>query len=1270
MAKNYCYLIVFTWFLLSCFTVNSQLLDADLLEINFLPDGNPEALTRSNNGFYFTSEDDQLWFSDATVEGTYLIRDFKSGYYNEIRGITPLNDKVFFSAMASTLDDYQLYISNGTEEGTIALTNRNVPNSQEDAINHIVAFNGLVFFSAYDENMGNELWVSDGTPEGTHVFIDIVDGASGSFPADFFVFDNKLFFDAYTEDYGQELWVSDGTPEGTILFKDINPGSGDAMLYSKDYIVHGNLFYFFADNGTQGMELWKSDGTSIGTVMVKDIESGIGSSALTLEGGILNGQLIFAANDGIHGKELWLSDGTENGTILVTDINSGLSHGLTYNSPLVVSNSAIFFVGYYGPASQVGVWASNGTPEGTVYLGAGSPNTFGITPLGESVLYYASGPNNSSALWRSDGTLTGTEVLSEGLHSGTNSLFEVSFLTINDLIFFPGKTEVNGTELWISDGTAQGTNLFKDLNKTSGIRAGRITEVGDKSFFSYNGSTLGVSDGTAPGTYQIPVIVEGRGTADRAKLVEFNDRLIFVGYDSDHGYELWTSDGTAAGTKMIKDIRPGAGGSLEGEFNKHSLTKIGDKVYFSANNNASTNAIWVTDGTEEGTIQLADINLSSGGPIPNGEWWDMPGFTVFNDIVYFLGNSSSGLGLYRTLGPQATTEFVYSLSRPRNIIALNNGLILVADANNTSYSPNDLYFSDGTAAGTSLIMTFIDGLGSGGAFMTILNEELYFIERNQENLIDSVYKTDGTTEGTVIIYDGGTHLPSNIDINDIFSCGEYVYFGVKLSLDYTAPNLEIWRTDGTNAGTLMLASSEFGYEALSDFTCLNDILYFIDNGNRHNLWATNGNPADLLKLSFNVTNGQQLTENGSIQEIGTGLNQIYLSATTEESGAELYITRPSSLQADSELIDSDSDGIIDFFDKCEDTPTGETVNELGCSESQLDDDEDSVPNSLDLCPDTETNEVVDENGCSDVQIADDDNDGVVNAYDVCPNTTVGALVNDVGCAESQLDEDGDGVMNDVDICPGTENNFQVDTSGCPVLFTLPGNNFMVKTIGETCIDKSNGQIIIEAEQPFNYIASVAGTDYPFTSSVTIENLTPGTYSLCIGVQENPEFNQCFNLTIDASEILTGKSTTIMEGTRAKESFEILSGTAPYRVQINGQEVLNTVDKSFTLEINDGDNVQITSQFPCEGLYEKIISTKGVALTYPNPTKGEVRVFVPGLTARKVQVEIYNSQLQLLDKAFYETNLGEMDVSLVKYPAGIYFLKIGQEQTIYFKLIRL
>lgn len=67
--------------------------------------------------------------------------------------------------------------------------------------------------------------ITDLTPEGTKLFMDIIPGSESSEPSGLKWVNGKLFFTAETAEYGRELWVSDGTVEGTKMVKDIYPGN-------------------------------------------------------------------------------------------------------------------------------------------------------------------------------------------------------------------------------------------------------------------------------------------------------------------------------------------------------------------------------------------------------------------------------------------------------------------------------------------------------------------------------------------------------------------------------------------------------------------------------------------------------------------------------------------------------------------------------------------------------------------------------------------------------------------------------------------------------------------------------------------------------------------------------------------------------------------------------------------------------------------------------------------------------------------------------------
>ena len=317
--------------------------DANAGSPSAFPDGSdPEDFVEFQDQLYFSARDGEngreLWVSDGTAEGTELLIDIRPGtdeygaYSSNPSNFAQLNDKLYFSADDAEKGN-ELWVSDGTAEGTQLLAdispdvNRSYLYDYLDGSRprYLTEFNDRIYFSANDDESGRELWVSDGTAEGTQLLVDINPGSNSyrygyngqytysdfparSNPSDFIEFNDKLYFSAKNNDTGRELWVSDGTAEGTNLVADINPGTDGSA--PTDLVEFNDKLYFSADDGENGIELWVSDGTEEGTNLVADINPGIdddgNSNGSNLRGlTVVGNKLFFTADNGEVGKELF-----------------------------------------------------------------------------------------------------------------------------------------------------------------------------------------------------------------------------------------------------------------------------------------------------------------------------------------------------------------------------------------------------------------------------------------------------------------------------------------------------------------------------------------------------------------------------------------------------------------------------------------------------------------------------------------------------------------------------------------------------------------------------------------------------------------------------------------------------------------------------------------------------------------------------------------------------------------------------------------------------
>jgi len=205
-----------------------------------------------------------IWKSDGTTVGTSFVSnnaDYQAGAWNRVRNRNQsivFQGKLYFSAYG------RLSVTDGTNSGTYYVK-KILPDSvgRPSNIDFLTMFKDKIYFVAEDDTFplpsqlryNRELWVSDGTESGTHLFVNIYPGRWSSFPAELTVAGGKLYFSANDSIHGRELWETDGTVAGTKMVYDLNPGvasSNPHNIYNA-----GDFLYFFAETDSLGSELYK-----------------------------------------------------------------------------------------------------------------------------------------------------------------------------------------------------------------------------------------------------------------------------------------------------------------------------------------------------------------------------------------------------------------------------------------------------------------------------------------------------------------------------------------------------------------------------------------------------------------------------------------------------------------------------------------------------------------------------------------------------------------------------------------------------------------------------------------------------------------------------------------------------------------------------------------------------------------------------------------------------------------------------------------------------
>ncbi|WP_248722060.1 alpha-amylase family glycosyl hydrolase [Seonamhaeicola sp. ML3] len=258
------------------------------------------------------------------------------------------------------------------------------------------------------------------------------------------------------------------------------------------------------------------------------------------------------------------------------------------------------------------------------------------------------------------------------------------------------------------------------------------------------------------------------------------------------------------------------------------------------------------------------------------------------------------------------------------------------------------------------------------------------------------------------------------------------------------------------------------------------------------------------------------------------------------------------------------------------------------------------------------------------------------------------------------DLDSDGIPNNQDSCANTPLGATVDATGCEV-FTLPADNFRLQAANETCRNSNNGIIDILAIKNLNYTATITGNGLnnseTFTTSYIKSDLSAGEYRICITVEGQADYEQCFNVTITEPQDLSVLSKVLDD--KGSVSLNLEGGLA-YTININGV-VTNTSASFVELPLEKGQNkIIIKTDKDCQGIYKETIFFGDEIKAFPNPITNRLNIYLGTVntTAANVKVELYSV---LGNKVLIQSNSNKNMVSLdtSELSRGIYILRVNR-----------
>ena len=857
-----------------------------------------------------------LWSSDGTAAGTYSLvvagRGNPLSYPGGVNATraTVLGDQLFFTSLEPDSDRHELWRTDGTRAGTqrVAVFNQTIETSNVAAF--VAVGDRLVL--VLDGTTRYEVWRSDGmtagtvlaedrlslrgqtfAASGTHLF-----SSAGQRPLHLLALDGKVggielvwyapevssisspirsatgiaFIASYDYEPRTQIWHSNGLPGGTVAWTGEFPSSQrihSSAEGAPTLAFLGSHLFFLADCSENEVGLYMTNGSADSVRLVETLPQRPGQPDPWVFA--LGDKLFFPRADD-DGLELWVSNGNSGDGRKVIDACAGECDARP-GTPVAFGTRLFWTARETGGGKSL--WVTDVTTMESTRLAHGLQR-FGCSRFSEDnlELYPAAGRWHFSAKdflhgcepWAAREAPDSGELIGDLLvdKPGLEDLASVNHDGLSTYLVAPRAFPSRGDLVVATHVASQPEVLFEGVQRRCGLtyrnsivgvlpikRAVLFVEDECESFavFARERGAGIVSQLFGPARPDRPEVARVIPAPSGAGLY-----LQTGGSLSD----LWLTDGTEGGTTSIAELPPftrfmgriderllvwsvwAAGGAdlvFLDTVSRQASRIVGPRrggslllpipssarglLYFQADSSSGWEYdLWRTDGTQEGTRAIFQT--------PSGD--QLLGASGFgSDIVFSVRRRDGRIELLRFGEEFLTAELLWSTSEAPSSgffgvypQAFDKGLLF--HGWDPEHGPELWLFDPQTRRTTRLTET----PGVYGPVIIGAGRLLGYFARTNEQQQLELWRTDGTTAGTIRLGDWqyGVAGDRSLAIVD-----ERLYY----TFDDGIHGEEIWTSDGSPGGTRLLADVVPGATGSqpSSFTAANHALYFLADDGIH-----------------------------------------------------------------------------------------------------------------------------------------------------------------------------------------------------------------------------------------------------------------------------------------------------------------------------------------------------------------------------------------------------------------------------------------------------